>query len=303
MPNGVWEWAEGIWNAMVNAWNGFASWLGDAISGAWDALYAVGKAIMDGLTQIGMAIMGAITWLWDAICSFGEWLWSGLNWLGQQIYNAFYSFGEWIVNSVSWVVNQIASFFTNAYNAVRDAFVSWVESAQDWYVGVVNTFIDKMERIVLADITLIGMWKGLEKFAETGKFRYLIGAFASPFVAALASGIIGKVMKGSAEVRPIPRGTPIWPLFSGAPIEYTPTEPDRAERRIGTEEKPIPGAILDTALSYAVLFPPPVSAPYSEVGYEIIIREPEVSEESVGYETVIREPAYETEQVSYEIVA
>ena len=303
MPNAITEWLEGISNAITETWDKFGAWLGDAISGGWDGLYAIGRGIMDGFTQIGRGILGAFMWLWDAIHGFGRWMWQGLNWLGEQIYNAFYTFGEWLINGLTWAVNQVADFFTNAYNTIRDAFSDWIATAQDWYVGVINTLVDKTERIVLADITLTGMWKGLEKFAETGRFRHLVGVFLTPFAAALASGVIGKTLKGSAEVKPIPKGTPIWPLFTGAGITYTPTTPDIAERQIGTEEKPTTGALLDTTLSYAILFPAPVGAPRAEVGYEIVIRGPEVSEESMSYEIAVKEPTYETEKICYEIVA
>jgi len=233
---------------------------------------------MDGFTQIARGLVGAFSWLWEGLRSFGEWLWQGLNWLGQQLYNALYSFGEWLINGLTWAVNQIADFFVNAYNTIRDAFESWASSAQDWYIGVVNMLVDKIERITLADMTLIGMWKGLEKFAETGRLRHLFGAFASPFVAALASGVIGKVIKGSAEVKPIPKGTSIWPLFTGAGITYTPTEPSRAEFTM-TE---VPGPRTSQSINYTIRIKAPV-ATVENVEAIAEVRPPISSEETIDY--------------------
>jgi len=270
-------WSE-AWDAINNAWNGFCGWLSDAIKNAWDALYAIGRGIMDGFTNIARGLVGAFSWLWEGLRSLGEWLWQGLSWLGTQLYNALYSFGEWLINGLTWAVNQIADFFVNAYNTIRDAFVDWASSTQDWYIGVVNTLVDRIERITLADMTLVGMWKGIEKFAETGRLRHLFGAFASPFVAALASGVIGKVIKGSAEVKPIPRGTPIWPLFTGAGIAYTPTEPERAEFTMIE----VPGARTEQRISYTIRIRAPITAG-EDISYTAEVRPPVGAEETIDY--------------------
>jgi len=299
----VWEWIQGAGQAIADAWNGFCSWLSDAIGSAWDALYSVGQAIANGAYMLAQGIMGAFAWIWEGLRSFGEWLWQGLCWIGEQVYNALYTFGEWIINGISWLVNTLADFFVYAYNTIRDAFESFAEQANAWVVNVVNAFVDKLERIIFADITLVMAWTCMTRFAKTGKLRYLVGGFLSPLFAGVIVRVLSPCMRGSAHVRKIPEGTPILPLFTGAGITYTPTEPEIPERQIGTEEKPVVGAILDTRVAYNIMFPAPTRAPRHEVGYEITIREPEVSEESMSHEIVIREPAYKSEQVSYEIVA
>jgi len=277
-----WEWLEEARQKVVEIWDKFKEWLSGAVKEAYDARFAIGRGIADGLTALGQAFIGALSWFWSGLNTLGSWLWQGFKWVGEQFYNAFYTFGEWLSSIASWVVNQLASWFTDTYNNVRDAFAEWASTAQDWYLGVINTFIDKMERIVLADMTLIGMWKGIQRFAETGRFRYLIAAFTSPFVAALASGVVGKVMKGSAEVKPIPKGTPIWPIWTGVSVSYQPTEPGPSEYK---QEK-VPGPEVSESMTYIISMR--TSAAYQEgMSYNIEIRPPKSISEQLSYDVSI----------------
>ena len=212
-----------IWDALVKFAEIFGEWFKKAF-----------KYIREGLENLGETL-GA--WIGDAFKTVG----AAISWIANQLYN----FGNWLYNSlkfgVNWIMNALTAAWegiVNFFSGVSNALGSWwgtvTSTVNQWWTDLIKGFRNKVRDTIIADFTIMGAFKGMERFwaaNKTSDFGYaVISLVASPVVGYFAGRVIDAVI-------PIP-STDVYPLIpSIAGFEYTPpsitittpTEPTKPE--------------------------------------------------------------------------
>jgi len=185
------------------------------LSWLWEALQGVVTAIQDFFAQIweqvqqisntgqglfsGLATLGSA--LWDAIYKFGQWIWQSLSNIPNAIYSAF----QWIYNGVIWIGGQISlaiqnvlnfiyNVFGNIYNAIRSWLSGFRDSVNAWFSNLIVGFRAKLKKSIMANISIYGMWKSMEKFIENPSMKTLALAVASPFAFPFLGAMISETI-------------------------------------------------------------------------------------------------------------
>jgi len=173
------------------------------LSWLWEALQEVVTAIQDFFNQIwsqvqqisntgqglfsGLATLGSA--LWDAIYKFGQWIWQSLSNIPNAIYSAF----QWIYNGVIWIGGQISlaiqnvlnfiyNVFGNIYNAIRNWLGGFRDSINTWFSNLIVGFRAKLKKSIMANISIYGMWKSMEKLVENPSTKTFMLVAVSPFL-------------------------------------------------------------------------------------------------------------------------
>ena len=227
------EWFGDIWTQATNISNtGQGIFMGLVAFGSqlWDALVKFAeifgewfrkafKYIRDGLENLGETL-GA--WIGDAFKTVG----AAISWIANQIYN----FGNWLYNSlkfgVNWIMNALTAAWegiVNFFSGVSNALGSWwgtvTSTVNQWWTDLIKGFRNKIRDTIIADFTIMGAFKGMERFWSAQSVKdvgfSIMGLVVSPIAGYFAGRIIDAVI-------PIP-STEVYPLIpSIAGFEYTP---------------------------------------------------------------------------------
>lgn len=261
-------------NAITNTGQGIFAGLSSVGSFIWKAITDFGNWLYQGLLGFAEWIYNGIKWIadriWEALQNAYNWLASGITWLGNQIY----AFGNWIYNGIIWLWNTVVNIVVGAFNWIMERLKdiwevlgAWYGSIVDyvnaWYSNLMVTFRRKLKLMILADVSIYGIWKSMETMTTARSFREIPLAFgkalAMPIFGALVAEMVDAIVPmpstSSIELVPkIPWGefkyTPLsisLPAEKPAPttpaIPTLPTTYPTAYRPINEEEGEIKGEV------------------------------------------------------------
>jgi len=282
----------------------FFSGIQDAVSqitntgqGLFSGLASAGSFIWKAITDFGNWLYGGIIYFTDRFKEGMEWvakhiggaftsafyyLASGVSWLGNQIY----SFGTWIYNSLIWlglqvknaiegVINWLIARLKDIWDTVGSWYSSIVDYVNSWLSNLMVSFRRKLKQTIVADLTIYGIWKSMERMtqAESGKEIPLAfgKALAMPIFGVLVAEVVDKIvpMPSTQYIEFIPKIP--WTEFKYSPISIsvpaekpTPTTP--AIPTMPTITKPVNDTVGEIKGSVEYVFPLFVG---NEVGGEV----------------------------------
>lgn len=170
----------------------------------------------------GLDTLGS--WILEGLKKFGEWIWSGMKWIAEQIGQGLTwaaerlkDFGMWIWNGLKWIgdvawyaLKAVYNFIMQVVNTITTTVKNWYSSVasyiNQWFSNLVAGFRNKLKMMIIADTSIVAMWKGLEGITSVKSFNEAVlrvgGIFAAPFLAAFAAEMIDKLV-------PVPSSTTI----------------------------------------------------------------------------------------------
>ena len=197
-----------IWDALVKFAEIFGEWVKKAF-----------KHIREGLENLGETL-GA--WIGDAFKIVG----SAISWIANQIYN----FGNWLYNSlkfgINWIINAltaawqgIVDFFGGVATALKNWWGTVTTTVNTWWTDLIKGFRNKVRDTIIADFTIMGAFKGMERFWSAKNIGDMGFSVMSLVISPIAGYFAGRVIDA---VIPIP-STDVFPLIPTIEgFEYTP---------------------------------------------------------------------------------
>jgi len=197
-----------LWDAIIKGLSALGTWIGTAFKWMRDGLRDLGTNLGAWIGKAFEVVGAAISWVAQQIYNFGHWL-----------YNSLKFVWNWLINAMLGIWEGIKDFFAGVATALKNWWGTVTTTVNTWWTNAIKGFRNKMRDIILANITIMGVWKSMEKIwnaKSTKDYAFgMIGIIASPIAGHFAGRIIDSVI-------PVPTTTvfPLIPTIEG--FEYTP---------------------------------------------------------------------------------
>ena len=123
----------------------------------------------------------------------------------RWLYNQLVAFGQLIINALEGLWNALVGVVNYIWNTLVGAWNNFVAGINNWWVGILQVVRNKMQQLIVANLTITATWKANEKFQKKPSVRNLAGIVLVPIGTYIASSIIAAFITSFI---PIPSTTP-----------------------------------------------------------------------------------------------
>jgi hypothetical protein len=178
LPSSIWDafksGIEAIWDALTSLLSAFIHWVKELAN----ALLGLGQKIENAIKTALNYIKEALEWVWDKIVGAFDWLKDKLlgiaHWFWDKVSSAVHHFVDWITNLLTGFAHRVGGMFAT----------------------MVNRGLDAIPDMITADLSIIGIWKGVEQVKEAKEWRDVRNGLLKMVGMPIVGWIAGELIRG-----------------------------------------------------------------------------------------------------------